>query len=145
MDLMAKAINAMEAKFIAFLISDPEQNATQAAIKAGYSPKSASQIAWQLMRKPKITAELDAFKRRKREEITKEDYVDLAIKDYRSLDVTEPNKPRFLDIAGKALGYIGANGQEKPQTINNLTQININGAEKQSELWEMTRKLLGND
>jgi hypothetical protein len=143
---MAKALNALEAKFIAFLQSDPEQNATQAAIKAGYSEKSAAQIAWQLLRKPKIKAELDAWKAKKREEISKEDFVDMAIKDYRSLDVTEPNKPRFLDIAGKTLGYIGANGDGKQATtINNLTQINFNGSESTGELWEMTRKLLGND
>jgi len=136
----------MEAKFIAFLQSDPDQNATQAAIKAGYSPKSASQIAWQLMRKPKIKDEIEAFNKRKREEITKEDYVDLAMNDYRSLEATEPNKPRFLDIAGKALGYIGANneGNRANQTVN-LTQINISGTENQPELWELTRKLLGND
>lgn len=143
---MAKALNALEAKFIAFLQSDPDMNATKAAIKAGYSEKSASQIAWQLLRKPKIKAEIDAWKAKKREEITKEDYVDLAIKDYRSLDAAEPNKPRFLDLAGKALGYIGVNpGQEKPSTINNLTQININQVSGQTEAWELTRKLLGNE
>ena len=137
------ALTSKQAKFVAsYQIT---HNSTQAAINAGYPAKSAPSIGCQLLKNKKIITELEAWKAKKASEITKEDFVDLAISDYKALKVEEPNKPRFLDIAGKALGYIGANGQEKPQTINNLTQININGAEKQSELWEMTRKLLGND
>ena len=142
---MAKAINTMEAKFLGFYLADPTGNATQAALKAGYSPKSAGQQGSQLLRKPKLIAEIEKHKASRREELSKESYIDLAIKDYKSLDAKEPNKPRFLDIAGKALGYIGANNDQKPSTINNLTQINITGAENQSELWELTRKLLGNE
>lgn len=142
---MAKKLNAMECKFIAFLQADPEENATQAAIKAGYSEKSAAQIGWQLLRKPKIAAEVETWRSKKKEELSKTDYIDLAIKDYRSLEATEPNKPRFLDIAGKALGYIGATQDTKPNQTLNLTQINISGTESQAQLWELTRKLLGNE
>ena len=74
-------------------------------------------------------------------EIKKDDFIDLALNDYRELAIDEPNKPRFLDIAGKALGYVGSNS-EVSQITNNI-QVNITGSESQSELWEMTRKILG--
>lgn len=145
---MARAINEREALFIAYYQAPGEtyQNATQSAIKAGYSAKSAVQIGSQLLHKPKIKTAIDNLIAKKREEITKESYVDMALKDYRALDTNEPNKPRFLDIAGKALGYIGNNQDQKlgGNTLN-LTQINITGAETQEQLWEITRKLLGND
>lgn len=138
------ALTSKQAKFVASYQLNP--NAKQAAINAGYSEKSAEQIGSQLMHNPKIIAELEAWKASKRVEVTKEDFIDLAIKDYRSLEVTEPNKPRFLDLAGKALGYVGVNNDQKNgQTINNLTQINISGSETREQLWEMTRKLLGNE
>jgi phage terminase small subunit len=119
------------------------ENGRQATIDAGYSPKYADQIAHQNLRNDRIMAELEAWRASKREEISMEDFVVLAIKDYKALEVTEPNKPRFLEMAGKTLGYLGA---EKPSsTVNNLTQININGGESQPQLWDLTRKLLGND
>lgn len=119
------------------------ENGREAAINAGYSLKSADQAAHQNLRNDRIRAEIDAWKASKREEISKEDFVDLAIKDYKALEVTEPNKPRFLEMAGKTLGYLGA---EKPSsTVNNLTQINISGGESQPQLWDLTRKLLGNE
>lgn len=133
-------LTSKQAKFVAsYQIT---QNATQSAINAGYSPKSAACIGSQLINNPKIKAEIEEWKAKKAIEITKEDFIDLAIKDYKKLDLTEPNKPRFLDIAGKALGYTGNNGENKPNQTMNLTQININGSESQPQLWELTRKLL---
>lgn len=117
-------------------------DATKAAISAGYALKSANVEGSRLLKSAKILAELKQWKYRKASEITRDDFVDMALNDYKQLDVTEPNKPRFLDIAGKTLGYIGSNNDKPSQTINN-TQININGTEIQTELWEMTRKALG--
>jgi len=121
------------------------ENGRQAAIDAGYSPKSADQIAHQNLRNDRIMAELEAWRASKREEISKEDFVDLAIKDYKALEVTEPNKPRFLEMAGKTLGYLGAEKAGNAGNTLNLTQINISGGESQPQLWDLTRKLLGND
>ena len=116
---MAKVLNPLEAKFVAFLISDPEQNATQAAMKAGYSPKSCAQIGYQNLKKPKIIAELDKWRASKRQEITKDDYVDMAMKEFRSIDdPCEPNKPRYLDLVGKALKFTTS---EPAQAITNNT------------------------
>ncbi len=119
---MAKVLNPLEAKFVAFLISDPEQNATQAAMKAGYSPKSCAQIGYQNLKKPKIIAELDKWKASKRQEITKDDYVDLAMKEFNSIDdPCEANKPRYLDLVGKALKY--TTNDVAPQVINNTLNV----------------------
>jgi hypothetical protein len=115
---------------------------TKSAIESGYSLHTAPQIASQLLKNPRIRARLESWAKKKEEQLSKTDFVSLAINDYQSLDVTEPNKPRFLDIAGKALGYLGA---QTPQTVNNnlsLTQVNVTGNESAAELWAMTRKLM---
>jgi hypothetical protein len=140
---MAKRINEREALFIAYYQAEGETNlnATESARKAGYSPKSCPQIGSQLLRKPKIREAIQKHIDSKRADITKKDYVDMAIKDYKELSITEANKPRFLDIAGKALGYIGNNQDARPN--QSLTLINVDMTGKtQEQLWDMTRKLL---
>lgn len=117
-------------------------NSHQAAISAGYSAKSAQIEGCRLLKNPTILQEIAIWKKSRQELLPKEDFIDLALNDYRALEVTEANKPRFLDIAGKALGYIGANNDQKnAQTINN-TQININIDTNQVSLWDSARKLL---
>ena len=69
---MAKRINELESKFIAFYLADPKQNATEAAEKAGYSPKSATQIGSQLLRKPKIKNAIEQHIASRREAISKD-------------------------------------------------------------------------
>jgi hypothetical protein len=136
-------LTAKQARFVAaYQISN---DSTKSAIDAGYSAKFASVEGCRLLRHPKVVAEIEAWKKEKRERLTKEDFIGKAMEVYEVLEVTEPNKPRFLDIAGKALGYIGAQNDAKPSQTLQLTQININGSENQGQLWEMTRKLLGND
>ena len=49
-------------RFIHALMLDPEENYTNATIKAGYSVKTAKSIASQLMAKPHIVAELNRRK-----------------------------------------------------------------------------------
>lgn len=143
---MAKAINAKEAQFIANFTSPKSEgfdNATVSAKLAGYSPKTAAAQGWQLLKKPKIKTEIDRIKTNCLGILDKESFTKHAMSDYQSLDVNEPNKPRFLELAGKANGIIGASEQGKSgTTINNLTQININGTESQSELLALTRKII---
>lgn len=136
------ALTSKQAKFVsAYQLT---HDSTKSAINAGYSEKSAPAIGCQLLANPKIKAELDAWKTKKTAEITKEDFVDLAIGDYKALNIDEPNKPRFLDIAGKALGYLGVNGQEqRPNqslTINNISLSN--NSDNPNELWDTARRLL---
>lgn len=135
------ALTSKQAKFVASY--QLTHNATESAINAGYPVKTAPQMGSKLVRNPKIVNQLEEWKAKKSLEVTKADFIDMALKDYKELGVTEPNKPRFLDIAGKALGHLGANGGDsRPnQTLN----INISAGEGKSagDLWDMTRKLLG--
>jgi hypothetical protein len=141
---MAKRINEMEAKFIAFYLADPKRNATQCAISAGYSKHSAPQIGNQLLRKPKIKNAIELHIASKREAVTKDDYIDMALKDYQSLELTEANKPRFLDIAGKALGYIGNNQDSK--VTNQTLVINVDTSSmKRDDLIANVRRLLADN
>lgn len=110
---------------------------TKAAIEAGYAPKTAPTVAYKLLKNPKIIAELAKWKEQKR--ITKDDFVDMALNDYRSLEVEHNNKPRFLDIAGKALGYIGAQDKQQ-QVVNQTLNINAVGSLPLDQLRELIRR-----
>lgn len=132
-------LTTKEAKFIAAYQATGNQ--VESAKIAGYSPKNLAPQASRLLKNAKVKAEIDKFKAQKREELSKETFVDKAMNCFDELDVQEPNKPRFLDIAGKALGYIGANPDSRPN--QSLTIVNINADGKsQAEIWELTRKLL---
>lgn len=54
---MAGRLTAKQQRFIEEYLID--LNGTQAAIRAGYSPKTASSIAYELLRKPQVRARLD--------------------------------------------------------------------------------------
>lgn len=138
------ALTQKQALFIAAYQLDP--NATNAALKAGYSSKSADQIGSRMIRQPKILAEIEQWRAEKRQDLTKDDFIDKAMGVYETLDNVEANKPRFLEIAGKTLGYLGGNGEVRPTQVN-LTQINVNatGTKGINDLWQATRDLLGND
>jgi len=136
---MAKRINEREALFIAhYLVS---HNATESALKAGYSPKSSAKIGSQLMHKPKIINAIQCHEAKRIDAISKESFIDMAVSDYKKLELTEANKPRFLDIAGKALGYIGA-GNDRPNQTLNVLNVQLTGKESRDELLANVRRLL---
>ena len=58
---MSKALTAKQERFVAEYLVD--LNATQAAIRAGYSPRSAAIQGWENLRKPEIAAALAVGKR----------------------------------------------------------------------------------
>jgi hypothetical protein len=118
-------------------------DATKSAISAGYALKSAHVEGHRLLKNAKVLAELKRWRIRKSSEITKNDFIDLALEDYRTLDKCEPNAPRFLDIAGKALGYTASNGGVA-QVTNNTLIINQADAEllAPGAKWEKIRALL---
>ena len=95
------------------------------------------------MRKPKIINAIKEQESKRIEAISKESFIDMAISDYKGLEITEANKPRFLDIAGKALGYIGANEGNKEQTNN--VQINLIGNESCAEMLNNIRRMLSDN
>ncbi len=118
-------------------------DANKAAISAGYAVKSVAVEANRLLKNPKILESIKSIRSARQAMITKDDFVELALADYKQLELTEPNKPRFLDLAGKALGYTGNNIDARSVTNNTQVNISISGQEKQPELWDIARKLLG--
>jgi phage terminase small subunit len=74
METKKRKLNPKQKRFVQEYIID--LNATQAAIRAGYSKRMAGYIGWQLLQKTLISAEIDR-QLRKREERTQvdQDYV----------------------------------------------------------------------
>jgi phage terminase small subunit len=102
-----------EALFLEHYIADPERNGTQAAIAAGYSPKSARFAASKLLAKPNIrqhvaSADADVAPRLAeavdRLAFTKEEALArlavMARRDIRDVVSFGPDKRRFLDKNG---------------------------------------------
>lgn len=143
-DPMAKTPNltSKQAKFVASY--QLTGNATESAINAGYPSKTAPQMGSKLVRNPKILNHLNTWRVKKGSQVSKEDFIDKAMNYCDQLDLVEPNKPRFMDIAGKALGYIGASDKQN-STVNNV-QINIDARSMPTnDKWNMLRNVLEND
>lgn len=136
------ALSDKQKKFVeSYLVSN---NAKESAIIAGYPSKNAASLGWQLLKSPKVLEQLNLSRAKIRATITKDKYIDTALEAFESLDKTEPNAPRFYDIAGKALGYIGATSPNTT-TNNTLNITNISADATQAQVWEQTRRLIGNE
>ena len=120
------------------LLNDP----TKAAISAGYSAKSAAVEGNRLLKSAKIIHEIDLWRKSKNKNLSREDFVDKAMNCFDELDVEQPNKPRFLDLVGKALKYTTS---DVPQTVNNTLNLNYNVDAPQVDQWALARKLIGNE
>lgn len=121
------ALTEKQKRFVAEYLVD--LNATQAAIRAGYSEKTAEVIGYENLRKPQIAAAVDkAIKEREgRTEITQDkvlkelgkvafakaaDYTDAALK--------YSNKLRALELLGKHLGMFDGKSGQQGGSENNL-------------------------
>lgn len=117
----------------------------EAAISAGYSARYAAIEACRTLKKPEIIQALDLWRRSKPKQFTREDFVDKALNDYEKVDVEAPNRPRFLELAGKGAGILG-NSENSSNNITNNTQINIKLSDinsmSQLDKWANIRKLL---
>ncbi len=99
-------------------------NATQSAIRAGYSEKTAESIGWENLRKPLIQ-EYIAEKQKEVQERTKVsvDFVINGIKEIALKGAKEENRLRAFDMLGRHLGvYEKDNNQSKPEAILNITR-----------------------
>ena len=136
------SLTAKQSKFVASyqLTGNPRES----AINAGYSVKSAPEIACRLVKNPKIIAQIDQWKAKKSQELTQADFVTKALRDYEDTPLIEANRPRFLQLAGQGAGIIGSQNDSRPTQTNNI-QINISGHESAAELWSAARKLLSNE
>ena len=134
-------LTAKQNRFVqSYLVNN---DASLSAKNAGYPAKTSASMGWQLLKNPKILNALDSCRTKIRSSITKETFIDKALEKFETLADTEPNSPRFLDIAGKALGYIGNNYDSRPnQTLNitlNKTEVN---AMQLTDKWTALRALL---
>lgn len=108
---MAARLTEKQQRFVAEYLID--LNATQAAIRAGYSAKNADKIGSQLLGKTRVYEAIQAEKtaRSERTEIT-QDYVlrklkeiaDMSASDAQESDLKYSNKIKALELLGKHLG-----------------------------------------
>ena len=141
-------LTAKQNRFVESFLAQGDK--VYAACDAGYSAKSAHAISCQLLKKPYVIAKINELKVKiaKNElkvtkDFSRDDFIQYALEDYKSLELTEANRPRMLELAGKGAGIIGSS--ESSRTTNTMNvQINLTGAESTNELWELTRKLIGN-
>ena len=134
-------LTARQQKFIdAYRISG---NASLAAKQAGYSAKSAGVEGCRLLKNAKVVSYLEKLRKIDVSKMTKETFIERAWEKFDSEAVIEPIKPRYLEIAGKALGFLGGE-RSGSSTTNNVLILNADVSNAPpSELWEQTRRLLG--
>ena len=105
------ALNERQKDFAAEYIVD--LNATQAAIRAGYSAKTAYSQGWRLLKNVEIQSEIqDEMKRRSERTELSQDYVVEKLKEITDKDASDAqdselryaNKIRALELLGKHLG-----------------------------------------
>ena len=105
------ALNAKQNRLVEEYLED--LNATKAAIRAGYSERTAEVIGYENLRKPQIQEAIQAAieKRSERTEITQDKVVAELGKvafaeahDYTDADLKYGNKLKALELLGKHLG-----------------------------------------
>lgn len=127
------------------------RNASDSARKAGYSIKTCRQLGSRLLTDKDVKSAIDAWEasehakiEEKKAERTKDSYVETVWKQYETV-TEEPSKIRALELAGKAMGFIGTNDSRPNQTLNitlNKTEVlNMIAPEK----WNSLRSLLESD
>ena len=117
-------------------------NGPKAAISAGYSAKSAHVEANRLLKHSGILLHLDSWRKSVQKKFSKDDFVDFALKDYHETPLTEPNRPRFLHLAGQGAGIIGNNDSRPNQTLNiTLNKMELNAMALPAK-WDALRKML---
>ncbi|MEZ5643563.1 MAG: terminase small subunit [Burkholderiaceae bacterium] len=106
-----------QAAFIAEYLVD--RNATQAAIRAGYSPRTAASIGEENLRKPEIRAAIDDHLRRLAEEtMTEAQWVRLRLREEATEfgpDASHSARVRALELLGKINGIFEIENRQKSQ------------------------------
>ena len=118
-------------------------NAVESVIAAGFSPKGAATAAWRVMKDPLVVEEIN---RRRKEYVrerglNKETFIEFALNDYNSVDVSSANRPRFLHLAGQASGIIGSEAGNTT-TLNLTLNKNTLIASTTNEQLEHLQKML---
>ena len=127
-------LTEMQRRFVDYLVyNEGRTTHTDAAIKAGYAPKSATQEASRLMRNPKV----QAYYQKKSNEVN------------RAFTVTKGNYVRRQQVLSqklvdegkidKALGFENLIGKATGQFIETHIHGNLNDLSKQEKLDEIKR------
>ncbi len=123
------ALTEKQKRFVAEYLVD--LNATQAAIRAGYSEKTAGSVGNENLKKPEIREALQkAIKdRESRTEITQDQVLGELRKvafakaaDYTDATLKYSNKLRALELLGKHLGLFDGKGGQSGVHENNLLE-----------------------
>ena len=127
-------LTEMQSRFVDYLVyNEGRTTHTDAALKAGYAPKSATQEASRLMRNPKV----QAYYQKKSNEVN------------RAFTVTKGNYVRRQQVLSqklvdegkidKALGFENLIGKATGQFIETHIHGNLNDLTKQEKLDEIKR------
>jgi hypothetical protein len=122
-----------------------DKSGPNAAIKAGYSMRSAYIEAHRLLKNHKIKAALDMLLKEKL--LSKETFVEKALNDYEAVPVNSNNRPRFLELAAKGSGILGSGaGDGSAGTVTNNVQINMKvevNKYSEAEILDKIKSLIG--
>lgn len=120
-----KGLNEKQAAFVREYLVD--FNATQAAIRAGYSSKTAGQIGHELLKKPEVQAALKEGQNRLAEATeTEAEWVRRRLKeeatDY-SATASHSARVRALELLGKINGIFEADNKQKGEAAASMLQV----------------------
>lgn len=122
------------------------KNGAEAARLSGYSVKTARQAASRLLTNSDVKEAIEAVQAdikakwdARKEQLTKESFVETAWNHFKIEE--EPSvKPRYLEIAGRALGYL--NKEDNSKTVNNLIINTDSNTLSTSAKWDRLRALI---
>ncbi len=80
--------------------------ATEAARLSGYKAKHLNRIGSRLLHDVDIKAQIEEFENERKANLSREHFVKTAWEEFKQAPLNSPQRPRFLEIAGKALGYM---------------------------------------
>lgn len=120
-----RELNDKQAAFVREYLAD--FNATQAAIRAGYSAKTAGQIGHELLKKPEVQQRLREFQQKAAEKTeTEAEWIRRRLKE-EATDFTEfashSARIRALELLGKINGVFEVDNRQKGEAAASMLQV----------------------
>ena len=120
-----RELNDKQAAFVREYLAD--FNATQAAIRAGYSAKTAGQIGHELLKKPEVQQRLREFQQKAAEKTeTEAEWIRRRLKE-EATDFTEfasqSARVRALELLGKINGVFEVDNRQKGEAAAAMLQV----------------------
>lgn len=133
-------------EFVDIYLKNRKKNQTQAAVNAGYSPKSASSQAYQLLQNPIVQEYLEKREKQLEKELKREFFFDAI--DAREVLSKIVNNPEAKDVdrinAAKDLldraGYKAVDVHEIQSTVN-INADGLTDSELENRIAELEREL----